>query len=138
MRNNKTAGHDIVINEFLKHSLDNIAPIYTRLFNVVLTSGQVPDDWCLGSIKPIYKNKGDEGDPDNYRKISPLSCFGKLFTSSINKRLTCYVEDKKTIGAEQAGFKSDFSTVDHIFVLKSLADLYLNKRKRLYCCYVNY
>ena len=118
-----------MINEFFKHSLDNIAPIYTRLFNVVLTSGQVPDDWCLGSIKPIYKNKGDEGDPDNYRKISPLSCFGKLFTSCINKRLTCYVE---------AGFKSDFSTVDHIFVLKSLADLYLNKRKRLYCCYVDY
>ena len=120
----------MVINDFFKHSPDNITPIYTRLFNVVLASGQVPDDWCLGRIKPIYKNKGDEGDPNNYR--------GKLFTSCINKRLTCYVEDKKTVGAEQAGFKSDFSTVDNIFVLKSLADLYLNKRKRLHCCYVDY
>ena len=40
--------------------------------------------------------------------------------------------------AEQAGFKSDFSTIDHLFVLKSLADLYLSKRKRLYCCFVDY
>ena len=127
----------MVINEFFKHSPDNITPIYT-FFNVVLASGQVPDDWCLGSIKHIFKDKGDEGDPNNYRRISLLSCLGKLFISCINKRLTCYVEGKKTVGAEQAGFKSDFSTVDHIFVLKSLADLYLNKRKRLYYCYVDY
>ena len=45
---------------------------------------------------------------------------------------------KKTFGEEEAGFISDFSTVAHIFVLKSLADLYLYERKRLYCCYVDY
>ena len=116
---------------------DNISPIYTRLFNVVLASGQVPDDWCLGSINPIFK-KSDEGDPNNYRRLSLLSCLGKLFTSCINKRLTCFVEDKKTVEAKQAGFNADFTTVDHIIVLKSLADLYLNKRKRLHCCYVDY
>ena len=28
--------------------------------------------------------------------------------------------------------------IDHLFVLKSLADLYIGKRKRLYCCFVDY
>ena len=31
----------------------------------------------------------------------------------------------------QAGFTSDFSIIDHLFVLESLADLYLSKLKRL-------
>ena len=42
------------------------------------------------------------------------------------------------VQAEQAGFKSDVSTIDHVSVLKSLADMYLSKRQRLYCCFVDY
>ena len=77
----------MVRNDLFKHSPENITPIYTRFVNVVLASGQVPDDdWCLGSIKPIYKNKVDEGDPNNYRGISSLlSCLGKLFTTVLTK-----------------------------------------------------
>ena len=67
-----------------------------------------------------------------------LSCFGKLFTSYLNERLSNFVKAHDTVGPEQAGFKSDNSTIDHIFVLKTLADIYLNKRKRLYCCFVDY
>ena len=98
----------------------------------------MPDDWCQSVIRPIYKNKGDPNDPNNYRGISLLSCFGKLFTSCLNRRLTIFIENNNIVQAEQAGFKSDFSTIDHLFVLKSLADLYLSKRKRLYCCFVDY
>ena len=98
----------------------------------------MPDDWCQSVIRPIYKNKGDPNDPNNYRGISLLSYFGKLFTSCLNRRLTIFIENNNIVQAEQAGFKSDFSTIDHLFVLKSLADLYLSKRKRLYCCFVDY
>jgi len=98
----------------------------------------VPDAWCVSSIRPIYKNKGDASDPNNYRGISLLSCLGKLFTSCINNRLSDFVKDNRIVGPEQAGFKSDFSTIDHIFVLKALSDLYLKKHKRLYCCYIDY
>ena len=75
----------MVRDDFFKHSPENITPICTRFVNVVLASGQVPDDWCLRSIKPIYKNKVDEGDPNNYRGISLLSCLGKLFTTVLTK-----------------------------------------------------
>ena len=45
LKNNKAAGHNQILNEFLKNSLSTFIPIYTRLFNLLLVSGQVPDDW---------------------------------------------------------------------------------------------
>ena len=59
----------------------------TTLFNIVLQTGKIPHAWSIGYISPIYKGKGEENDPDNYRGITVLSCFGKLFTSVINDRI---------------------------------------------------
>ena len=42
------------------------------------------------------------------------------------------------LGEEQAGFRSTYSTIDHVFVLKSIIDVYLQKRKRLYCAFIDY
>ena len=61
--------------------------IYTKLFNLIFFSGKTPNEWSIGIIKPIYKQKGSCDDPNNYRGITILSCFGKLFTSVINSRL---------------------------------------------------
>ena len=59
LENNKSGGSDQIINEFLKHSRHEFAPYYTRIFNLILESGHMPDDWCSSVIRPIYKNKGD-------------------------------------------------------------------------------
>ena len=42
------------------------------------------------------------------------------------------------IGPEQAGFRSGYSTIDHIFVLNYLIDFYLFCNKRLYACFIDY
>ena len=98
----------------------------------------MPTDWCIGIIVPLFKNKGSIDDPDNYRGITLLSCLGKLFTSAIDARLTAYLESTGVIGDEQAGFRKGFSTIDHVFVMHSLIDLYLAQKKRLYCAFVDY
>ena len=77
-------------------------------------------------------------DPDNYRGITLLSCLGKLFTAVIDSRLTAYLEKAGMLGDEQAGFRAGYSTIDHVFVLHCLIDLYLSQRKRLYCAFVDY
>ena len=90
--------------------------IYTKLFNLILLSGKTPDEWSIGMIKPIYKQKGSCDDPNNYRGITVLSCFGKLFTSVINNRLLEYFDENSTTGPEQAGFRSCWKSV---FVAKT-------------------
>ena len=72
------------------------------------------------------------------RGITIISRLSKLFISVINLRLTENVNTLDVIGPEQAGFRSGFSTNDHIFALKMLIDLYLHTKKRLYVCFVDY
>ena len=109
-----------------------------QLFNLVLNTGIIPTDWSIGIVVPLYKNKGSFDDPDNYRGITLLSCLGKLFTAAINARLTSYLESIGILGDEQAGFRAGCSTLDHIFVLHSLIEVYLSSRKRLFCAFVDY
>ena len=138
LKNNKSCGIDNVINEYLKNSPDSVICLIVDLFNLVLKSGVVPTDWCKGIIFPLYKNKGSASDPNNYRGITLLSVVGKLFTSCLNYRLNLYVENVGLLGEEQAGFRSNYSTTDHIFTLNSLVQLYLKNKKRLYCAFIDY
>ena len=87
-------------------------------------------------ISFIYK-KGLLSDPDNYRGITLLSCTSKLFTSCLNSRLSCYVEEN-IIGQEQAGFREGYSTIDHVFVLHVVIELYKSVHKRIYCAFIDY
>ena len=84
------------------------------------------------------KNKFPVTNPVNYRGITLLSGFCKLFNSISNNRLTEYIDELGIMGEEQTGFRHDYSTIDHVFIMKHFIDLYLNKRKRLYCAFVGY
>ena len=112
--------------------------VLTKIFNIVLQSGHMPHEWVIGIIKPIYKNKGDINDPDNYRGITLLSCFGKLFTSILNDRLTTYINLNEMMSEAQAGFRKGYSTTDKIFTLKSIVELCLCQGRRLFCTFVDY
>ena len=134
----KAAGIDTVLNEYIKSTSTIFMPLYVLLFNKILDSGVIPEDWVLGLIVPIYKKKGDKRDCDNYRGITLLSCLGKLFTNVLNERLCTFCEDNSTLKENQAGFRKNYSTVDHIFLLKQIIDLYRFKKKSLFCCFIDY
>ena len=101
LKNGKAVGTDNIINEFLKNSPKEMIRLICNYFNLILDTGIVPDTWTIGLIVPIYKNKGDIHDPDNYRGITLLSCIGKLFTMVINHRLSIYLNENNLFGEEQ-------------------------------------
>ena len=115
LKNNKACGVDNVINEFFKYCNNDCLELIVDFFNIVLNTGYVPTEWCLGIICPLYKNKGSVDDPDHYRGITLLSCTCKLFNACLNTRLSKYV-DEDILGKEQAGFRKGYSTIDHVFV----------------------
>jgi hypothetical protein len=83
-------------------------------------TGIFPESWTLSVIQPVCKNKGDSKDPSNYRPISLLSCFSKVFSTSIlNNRINSFADEVNLISPSQAGFRKMHSTLDNIFILKS-------------------
>ena len=126
------------MNEHMKSTFSLMHPIILKLFNVILDTGIVPECWTVGNIKPIYKNKGKPQDPENYRPITLLSNFGKLFTAIINTRLNNFAEKHNLICREQAGFRKNYSTADNIFILKSLIDIVQSQKKKIYCCFIDF
>ena len=111
-------------------------PTYVKLFNLILDSGIIPESWTVGTIKPIFKNKGDPKLPENYRPITLSSCFGKLFTQILNTRLQIYAENNNVINDSQAGFRKGYSTTDNLFILRSLIDiLHSQKKKTVFLLY---
>ena len=90
LKNNKTCGLDGIANEYIKATQSRMLPIYLKLFNLIYETGLIPKTWTIGAIRPIYKNKGDPHNPENYRPITIVSCLGKLFTIILNNRLNKY------------------------------------------------
>ena len=98
-------------------------PLYKDYFNTILHTSIVPDSWLKGIICPIYKRSGNPSYPENYRPITLVSCFSKLFTSILNNRLNTCLEEFEILHENQAGFRSGYSTTDHVFVLHSLLEI---------------
>ena len=69
LKNNKASGEDHIINEYIKSTSGLFLPIYEKIFNLIFETGFLPDIWLIGSIKPIYKNKGNPLDPKNFVQL---------------------------------------------------------------------
>ena len=136
LNTNKACSLDTIINEYFKESIDILLNPLETLFNYILNKQTFPKQWSKGVIIPIYK-KGDARDPTNYRGITLVSCFGKLFTTIISERLAAWASMNNIISDAQFGFKSDYSTVDAIFILESLLSKYIRDKKRLYCSFID-
>lgn len=138
LKGNKSPGFDQIINEHLIASLHLMLPTYLKLFNLVFDKAVIPESWLIGEILPIFKNKGDIKNPENYRPITLLSCLGKLFTSIINSRLNKYAEKYDIITDCQSGFRKGFSTIDNLFVINSLVELLKAQSKKLFCVFIDF
>ena len=139
LKNNKASGDDKIVNEYIKASADLLLPLYVKLLNLIFDTGIIPDAWLTGNIHPIYKGKGNNLDPNNFRPITILSCFGKLFTAVLNDRLTKFSDDFSVIYNNQSGFRKNYSTVDNIFILHIMFEFIKNKkRKKLFCAFIDF
>lgn len=113
-------------------------PVYEKLFNHAFESGMLPNAWLEGSIRPIYRNKGDLKLVQNYRPITILSCLGKVFTAVLNRRHTLFLDNSGILSENQAGFRQSFSTTDHIFVLNSFIEILKASKQKLFYAFVDF
>jgi exonuclease III len=113
----KSAGEDNISNELLKGLIEEINQPMTSLFNDIITTENIPEQWTKSTIILIHK-KGDRNKIENYRPISIMSNVYKVFSKILLGRLSKRLDENQP--REQAGFRKDFSTIDHIHVVKQL------------------
>ncbi len=77
--------------------------------NECIRSGQFPDKLKVGKITPIFK-KDDPEKLENYRPVSTLPIFGKIFEKIIYERLYNYLTSQNLITPQQFGFRKGHST----------------------------
>jgi len=100
--------------------------------------GTYPSDWKKILIIPIFKKRGSINDVNQYRGIGLLSTFQKIFNKVLQTRLYAFAERENILPRFQAGFRRDRSTVDHVFVVQTIAGKYLRRGQPLYACFVDF
>ena len=135
----KAPGMDGLPGGCFKIAGERIIPFLSKLFNKMFDMHYFPDLWSRSIILPLHK-KGSVLDPDNYRGISLLSAISKIFSTVLTRRLRMWMELENKVCAEQAGFRTYHSTVDHIFSLHCmiLKYVYGDRRGKLYVAFVDY
>ena len=80
LKKNKAPGSDGIYPEMIIYAGDVLVDRLTKLFNMCLVHGFVPDSFGQSVIVPVLKDKnGNAGCYNNYRQISLTTIFSKVF-----------------------------------------------------------
>ena len=93
----------------LKSVRQSLSPFLAALMNKSISTGIYPHLLKHAKVIPVYKT-GDETDPCNYRPISLLPVFNRLFEKLMYKRLRSFCEKNDIFFSSQYGFRDNCST----------------------------
>ncbi|KAK3535197.1 hypothetical protein QTP70_004755 [Hemibagrus guttatus] len=128
MKSGKAVGPDDIPVEVWKCLGEAAVEFLTSLFNRVLESEKMPEEW-RSVLVPIFKNKGDVQSCSNYRGIKLMSHTMKLWERVVEARLRKVVE----ICEQQYGFMPRKSTT----ALRILMEKYRDGQRELHCVFVD-
>ncbi len=120
LKNTSSCGVDHIPVTAIKAVSEYISPMLASLINHSIDKGIFPDALKIAKILPIYKS-GDRSSITNYRPISLLNTFSKIYEKVILNRLDDFLNKHKILYEGQFGFRKNHSTqlaiisyLDHI------------------------
>ena len=105
----KPSSIDDFSTEIIKNNAELIALPLKILFNESIRSGNFPNIFKHATVIPIHK-KDSTAELTNYRPISLLNCFSKIFEKIMKKYLTYHMTMNNILTDHQYGFQSGKST----------------------------
>jgi hypothetical protein len=135
IKNSFTAEHD-QIPAFLVKDCKNIfiQPLLT-IFNASLRQSKFPSLWKISKIIPVFKN-GDRSIIDNYRPISILSNFSKIFEIVLYSYIYPYITN--FISPHQHGFLKKRSTVTNLACFSQYVSESINQSSQVDTIYTDF
>lgn len=114
LKNKNSAGYDEISNNLIKKCVNEISEPLCFLVNNSLKHATFPNSLKLAIIILLYK-KGNHEDMSNYRPLSLLSCFSKIFEYAACNQLIEYFNDNKLFCQNQNGYLRGKSTATAIY-----------------------
>ena len=65
------------LSDYAQNTALSITEAVTRMFNISISLGELPDEWKVSHVTPIPKH-GHRTNPSNYHLISLLSIVSEL------------------------------------------------------------
>ena len=83
----KSTADKIITHRVLRECASPITESITYLFNLSIRTSKFPTDWKNAVVTPIFKRRGRESDPSNYRPVSLLPSLGKVMDAIQSEHL---------------------------------------------------
>ena len=112
----KSAGWDEINNEVIMQSFHTFSNVLVHLVNLSLLNGVFPNEMKIAKVIPLYKN-GNNKIVSNYRPVSILPIFSKLYERIIYNRIFKFVNDNDLLYRFQFGFRKNHSTTMALITL---------------------
>ena len=127
--NNKSSGLYSCPTQLLKRSCDIISPVLANFLNKSVSLGVYPSKLKMSKVIPVYK-ADDETDACNYRPISLLSNFNRIFEYIMYNRMNIFIH--QLLSSSQYDFRQAHST-EHA-ILDMVESIRTNMDERLFSC----
>ena len=101
---NRVHGPDKINIRLIKICGKSLCKPLEMIFKSCIIKGEYPSEWKKANVVPVHK-KGDKQLLKNYRPISLLPIFGKIFERIIYNNIFEYLATKILISENQSGFK---------------------------------
>ena len=111
-------GYDEISTKILKLSAPFISSPINYICNKMLSQGVFPDRLKYATVIPLHK-KGDCSDMSNYRPISLLTSFSKIFETIMHIRILNHITKYNILSNNQYGFRKGLKTEDAIYKVTS-------------------
>ena len=130
VKSSKASGPDEIPCRLLRELLDELAPVFMRLFKQTYSSGKLPSPWTAAWTSPIFR-KGTRSDASNYRPIL-LTCVAcKLFEHILCSHIRAHLDAHWILTPVNHGFHSKHSCESQLLI--TCHDIYqrLDRREQI-------
>ena len=104
----KASGPDMISNIVLKECTNEIAPVFSHIFQLSIDSGELPKDWRNAKVSHIFK-KGDRHTASNYRPVSLTCVCCKFLEYIICHQILNHLEQQSILTPLHYGFRCGHS-----------------------------
>ena len=102
--------------------------VIANIINNSFKEGKFPDALKFAKVVPIYKD-GTKTEVENYRPISLLTLFSKIYEKLMHKRLVEFLEQNSTLYENQYGFRSGRSCEHALLNAQNILNNSLNNNQ---------